>query len=158
MRIAKANKDSIKFACMKFHYAKAVPVNTCGYNVYNDKNEWCGVVLFGTGANNNIGTAYGLLQGQCVELVRVALNGKQEHTSQAVAMCLKQLKVDCPLVRLVVSYADCDQSALGYDISSNELDICRHKSCELKGQLMDYKRQALSWTYNFRLGTFARRP
>lgn len=113
MRIAKANKDSIKFACMKFHYAKAVPVNTCGYNVYNDKNEWCGVVLFGTGANNNIGTAYGLLQGQCVELVRVALNGKQEHTSQAVAMCLKQLKVDCPLVRLVVSYADCDQSHLG---------------------------------------------
>lgn len=113
MRIAKANKDSIKFACMKFHYAKAVPVNTCGYNVYNDKNEWCGVVLFGTGANNNIGTAYGLMQGQCVELVRVALNGKQEHTSQAVAMCLKQLKVDCPLVRLVVSYADCDQSHLG---------------------------------------------
>lgn len=48
-----------------------------------------------------------------MELVRVALNGKQEHTSQAVALALKELKKDCPLCRLVVSYADCDQDHLG---------------------------------------------
>lgn len=113
MRLTKANKQAIRFACLKFHYAKSVPVNTCGYNVYNDADEWCGVVLFGTGANNFIGKPYNLCQGECVELVRVALNGKQEHTSQAVSMALKRLHVDCPLVRLVVSYADCDQSHIG---------------------------------------------
>jgi len=31
----------------------------------------------------------------------------------AVAMSLKELKKDCPLCRLVVSYADCDKNHLG---------------------------------------------
>ena len=113
MRLTIANKDAIKYACLKFHYAKAVPVNTLGYNVYNDKDEWCGVILYGTGANNNIGKQFNLVQGSVFELVRVALNGKQECTSQAIAMSLKRLKKDCPLCRLVISYADCDQNHLG---------------------------------------------
>lgn len=53
------------------------------------------------------------LRGGVLELVRVALNGKQEHTSQAVSMSLKQLKKDVPQCRLVVSYADVDQGHLG---------------------------------------------
>lgn len=113
MRLTRANNNAVRYACMHFHYAKAVPVNTIGYNVYNDANEWCGVVLFGTGACNHIGVPYNLPQGGVLELVRVALNGKQEHTSQAVALALKELKKDCPLCRLVVSYADCDQDHLG---------------------------------------------
>lgn len=98
---------------MKFHYARAVPVSTIGYNIYNDSGEWCGVVLYGRGANHNLGNEYNLKQGEIAELVRVALNGKQECTSKAVAMTLKQLHKDCPLIRLVVSYADCDQNHLG---------------------------------------------
>lgn len=113
MRIAKANNKAIEYACKHFHYAKAVPVNTLGYNIYNQNDEWCGVVLYGTGANNHIGTEYGLNQGQIYELVRVALNGKQECTSQAIALTLKQIHKDCPLCRLIVSYADCDQNHLG---------------------------------------------
>ena len=113
MRLTKATLAAIRYACMHFHYAKAVPVNPLGYNVYNDNDEWCGVILYGLGATGNIGTPYGIPVGGVVELVRVALNGKQEHTTQAVAMSLKQLHKDCPLVRLVVSYADCDQNHLG---------------------------------------------
>ena len=43
------------------------------------------------------------------------MNGKQGEgrTSQAVALSLKMLKKHCPLVRLVVSFADCDQNHLG---------------------------------------------
>lgn len=52
-------------------------------------------------------------RGGVLELTRVALNGKQEATSQAVAMTLKQLHKDLPHVRLIVSYADCDQNHLG---------------------------------------------
>ena len=113
MLLKRANKDAIKYACLKFHYAKSVPVNTFGYNVYNDKNEWCGVVLFGSGANNNIGKEYNLAQGEILELVRVALNGKQECTSKAVAIALRLLKKDCPLCKLIVSYADIDQDHYG---------------------------------------------
>lgn len=113
MRLTTASNKAIRYACMHFHYAKSVPVNTLGYNIYNDNDEWCGVILFGTGANNYIGNEYNLGQGQVFELVRVALNGKQAYTSQCVSASLKQLKKDCPLCRLVVSYADCDQEHLG---------------------------------------------
>lgn len=113
MRLTRATPKAIDYACKHFHYAKAVPVNTVGYNVYNGADEWCGVILYGTGANPHIGTQYGLIQGGVLELVRVALNGKQEQTSQAVAMSIKQLKKDVPQCRLIVSYADCDQSHLG---------------------------------------------
>lgn len=113
MRLTRATPKAIKYACMKFHYAKAVPVNPIGYNVYNQQDEWCGCVLYAYGANKAIGSQYGLQNGECLELVRVALNGKQECTSQAVAMSLKQVHKDCPLCQLVVSYADCDQQHLG---------------------------------------------
>ena len=113
MRLTYATKQAVDFACKNFHYAKCVPINTIGYNVYNDNGEWCGVVLFGTGAAPKIASPFGLCQGQVLELVRVALNGKQKCTSQVVSASLKQLKKDCPLCRLVVSYADCDQNHLG---------------------------------------------
>lgn len=113
MRLSVASRKAIRYACMNFHYAKSIPANPLGYNIYNASDEWCGVVLFGRGANFLIGNEYDLPQGQVYELVRVALNGKQECTSQAVAMSLKQLHKDVPLCRLVVSYADCDQNHLG---------------------------------------------
>ena len=113
MRLTRANNKAIQYACKTFHYAKCVPVNPLGYNVYNGKDEWCGCILYSFGANYHMAQEYGLNQGECVELVRVALNGKQECTSQALAMSLKQLKKDCPMVRLIVSYADVDQDHVG---------------------------------------------
>ena len=113
MKLTRANAKAIKYACMKFHYAKAVPVNTLGYNVYNDAGEWCGVVVFGTGATPNMARPYGLSQGEVLELVRVALNGKQESTSKALGIALRLLKKDCPMCKLVISFADCDQNHIG---------------------------------------------
>lgn len=113
MRLTKATEKAVKYACMNFHYAKCVPVCTLAYNIYNQADEWCGCVVFGRGANKAIGIDYQTVMGGALELVRVALNGKQECTSQAVAMSLKQLKKDCPYCRLVVSYADIDQKHLG---------------------------------------------
>ena len=113
MRITKASKEAIRYACMHFHYAKSVPVNPIGYNVYNDKNEWCGVILYAYGANKNLGTQYNLPLGGVLELVRVALNGKQEQTSKALALTIKCIKKDVPMCQLIVSYADCDQDHLG---------------------------------------------
>lgn len=53
MKLTRANAKAIKYACMKFHYAKAVPVNILGYNVYNDAGEWCGVVVFANEMGNH---------------------------------------------------------------------------------------------------------
>ena len=113
MRLTRASSEAIRYACLHFHYSKSVPANPIGYNVYNGSDEWCGVILYAVGATPNIGKPYNLLTGGVLELVRVALNGKQEQTSKAVAMSLKQLKMDVPQCRLVVSYADVDQGHLG---------------------------------------------
>lgn len=41
MRLEKASYKAIKYACINFHYAKAVPTYSIGYSVFNNNNEWC---------------------------------------------------------------------------------------------------------------------
>lgn len=115
MKITKANKKATDYACKHFHYSKTTPTVQYAYNIYNDNGDWCGVIIFGGGATPNIGKPFGLNQGEVLELVRVAMNGKQGHnaTSQAVGMALRQLHKDDPICKLVVSYADCDQNHYG---------------------------------------------
>lgn len=113
MRVARANTKAINYACKKFHYAQSVPAVQHAYNIYNSADEWCGCVIFGGGANNNLSKSFGMITGEVLELERVALNGKQEHTSQAVAMALKQLHKDNPLCKIIVSYADHRQKHIG---------------------------------------------
>jgi len=113
MKMEKASGKAIRYACLNFHYSHAVPQIRLGYSVFNDNDEWCGVILYSNGANPRIAKEYGLVQGQVVELVRVALNGKQECTSQALGKSLKMLKKDAPAVKLVVSFADRNQNHIG---------------------------------------------
>ena len=113
MRIEKASGKAIRYACLKYHYAKAVPQIRLGYSVFNDQDEWCGVVLFSNGANPRIAQEYDLVQGQVVELVRMALNGKQKFTSQVLGAAIRELKKDAPQVKIIVSYADRNENHIG---------------------------------------------
>jgi hypothetical protein len=113
MRLEIASTKAVKYAIMNFHYSKAVPMVQAAYAVFNDANEWCGVICYSLGANNQIGKPYGIPQGGVIELVRVALNGKQGNVSKPVSISLKLLKKHCPNVRLVVSYADPLQEHFG---------------------------------------------
>ena len=113
MRLEIASSKAIRYACMKFHYAKSVPVNTFGYSVFNDENEWCGVVLFGLGASPYVSKSIGMNQGQAAELVRMALNGKQKNVSSVLSVAIKLFKKQNPLVRILFSYADIDQNHTG---------------------------------------------
>lgn len=71
------------------------------------------MIVYGSGATVNIGKMFGLGQGEVLELVRVALNGKQTTTSECVAKSLKALHRDCPYCKIVVSYADSNQGHTG---------------------------------------------
>ena len=113
MRLEKASYKAIKYACLNFHYAKTIPINTFGYLVFNKNNDWCGVALFGTGASPQIGKQYNLKQGQVIEFVRMALNGKQSKTSEVLGMAIRLIKKDLPLVKIIVSYADQEQGHNG---------------------------------------------
>jgi hypothetical protein len=113
MRLELASPQAVRYACLKFHYSKAIPSAVCSFSVFNDLNEWCGVIIYSGGANQHLGKEFGLVQGQVCELVRVALNGKQECTSQALGLSLRLLKKYNPMIQLVISYSDCDQQHIG---------------------------------------------
>ena len=113
MRLEIASYKAVKYACLNFHYAKSVPVNTFGYSVFNDNNEWCGVVLFGLGASPYVSQSLGMKQGQAAELVRMALNGKQNNVSSILSKSIKIFKKNNPLIKILFSYADIDQNHFG---------------------------------------------
>jgi hypothetical protein len=113
MRLDKASNKAVQYACLKFHYAKAVPTYSIGYSVFNNKAEWCGVVLFGGGASVNMPAKFNLRNGQYLELNRMALNGKQESTSKVLSIAIKLIKKECPTIKLLFSYADKGQKHYG---------------------------------------------
>lgn len=113
MKLELASHQAVKYACLNFHYGKSLPLSLCAYSVFNNNNEWCGCIVYSTGANPNHGKQFGIVQGEVCELVRVALNGKQESTSKALAISIRLLKKANPLLKLIISYADCDQHHIG---------------------------------------------
>ena len=111
--LKRASAEAVRYACMNFHYAKRVPSASYAYNVYNEQNEWCGVIIFGVGATPNIGKPFGMANGEVLELVRVALNGKQPCTSECVGQAIRQLHKDAPHIKMLVSFADIDYHHIG---------------------------------------------
>lgn len=113
MRVELASYKAVKLACRNFHYSKSVPSHGLSFSVFNDKNEWCGVIIYAPGANSNISKPYNLARGEVIELVRVALNGKQSNVTQPLAKTLRELRKYAPTIKLVVSYADTEQEHVG---------------------------------------------
>lgn len=111
MRLERASAKAVKYACMRFHYAKRPPIAPIGFSVF-EAHEWCGVILFNRG-NIAIEKPYILSKGSVLELIRMALNGKQSSTSKALALSLKLLPSIAPLTKLVVSYADQEENHKG---------------------------------------------
>lgn len=112
MRLEKASYKAIKYACMNFHYAKVVPSMSFGYSVFNNKNEWCGVIIFNRGCVSSA-KQYGFQNGEVCELIRMALNGNQESTSKALSVAVRLFKKQNPLVKLLISFADTEQNHIG---------------------------------------------
>lgn len=113
MRVAKSNKKATEFACKRWHYTGTSGVIHLSYNVYNNDDEWCGCIIYAFGANPHIASTYNYNNGEVMELTRMCLNGKQEYTSQALGLTLKQIKKDLPQLKLLVSYADKGQGHKG---------------------------------------------
>lgn len=113
MRLEKASHKAIVYSCRNYHYSKVNPNSSFGYSVFNNEGKFCGVVLYGVGANNNIGSPYGLVKGQIAELVRVALNGMQSKTTNVLSKSRLLFKRDNPTVKMLISFADTEQNHKG---------------------------------------------
>jgi hypothetical protein len=71
-----------------------------------ESGRYIGVVIFGRGANNNIGKPYRLSQIECCELVRIALTEHVSPVTRIASQAIRFLKINAPTMRLIVSYAD----------------------------------------------------
>lgn len=109
LKIDWATHAAAKCACENWHYSRCLPSSLqkrVAVGAWED-DQFIGVVVFGHGANPQIGSPYGLTINECVELTRIAL--KKEHktpVSRIVRFALKFLNQSQPKIRLIVSYAD----------------------------------------------------
>lgn len=101
-----ATNQMIDFACRNFHYSKSIP---CGkkiaYSIFEEK-KFIGVIIYSLGATPELAPSFGMVQGEVVELTRIALSNHKNPVSRYIAITLKMLKKQCKTVQIVVSYAD----------------------------------------------------
>ena len=150
IRLERASKEAVRYALLKLHYAKTVCVNQVAYSVF-ENDIFCGVIAFGIGANPNYATSLKVNRGEYLELVRVALNGKQTTTSQCLAVAIRLLKKENPQVKILVSYADSAQNHLGTIYQATNWiylgdDTCKTQNFIYNGKL--FHRKTLASKYN----------
>jgi hypothetical protein len=106
LRLDWVGHDAAKFAVEHWHYSHAMPAGKIIRIGAWEDDRFIGVILFGRGANNHIGSPYGLQQTEVCELVRVALHVHVSPVSRIVSIAIKMLKKSNPGLRLLISYAD----------------------------------------------------
>ena len=140
MRLEIASTKAIKYACLNFHYAKRTTLGILSYSVFNDKNEWCGVIVYGPSSNPYGHNDFKVNKNECIELLRMALNGKQESTSKAMALSLRLLKKHAPMVKIIVSYADNNVNHIGTIYQATNFYYVGQSSMDMRsGILIDGK-------------------
>ena len=105
--------EAAKYACLNWHYSKCTPVGKLVKIGAWENGEYIGCVLFGRGANNNIGSPYCIKQNEVCELVRIALKKHETQVSKIMAIAIRFLKKSNSMLKLIVSYADNDQNHHG---------------------------------------------
>lgn len=106
LRVDWCTFEGARYAVTRWHYSRSMPAGKSVKVGAWEDGVFIGAVVFSHGANNNIGSPYGLEQTEVCELVRVALTTHRTPTSRIVALAIKMLQKRCPGIRLIVSYAD----------------------------------------------------
>ena len=105
--------EAAKYAVEHWHYSQCLPAGKLVKVGAWENGSYIGVIIFGRGANNNLGKPYGLTQVECCELVRIALTKHKVPVSKIAATAIRFLKKQSPGLRLIVSYADPEQGHHG---------------------------------------------
>jgi hypothetical protein len=106
LKIDWATHEAAKFAVENWHYSECMPAGKLIKIGAWENGRYIGCVLFGRGANNNLGSPYSLAQIEICELVRIALTKHNTPVTRIVSFALRFLKKQSPGIRLIVSYAD----------------------------------------------------
>lgn len=105
--------DAAKYACLNWHYSKAIPAGKLVKIGVWEHQKYVGVIIFSRGATPHIGAPYKLTQYEICELTRVALTSHQYPVSRMLSIAIRMLKSSMPGIRMIVSYADADQNHNG---------------------------------------------
>tara|TARA_B100000809_G_C15066710_1_gene504439 strand:- start:449 stop:1084 length:636 start_codon:yes stop_codon:yes gene_type:complete len=105
--------EAAKYAVEKWHYSKTMPAGKLTKIGVWEDGRFVGCVIFGHGANNNIGSPVGFKQLEVCELVRISLAKHETPVSRIGAIAMRMLRKHSPRLKLVVSYADPAQGHYG---------------------------------------------
>lgn len=106
LKIDWATHEAAKYACENWHYSECMPAGKLLKVGAWEDGKFIGVVIFGRGANNKLGSPYGLQQISICELVRIALTKHKTAVTRIASIAINFLKKQSPGLRLIVSYAD----------------------------------------------------
>ena len=113
LRVDWCSYKAAKWAVEHWHYSGSMPSGKLIKLGAWEDGSFVGCVLFGRGANRNIGVQYELKQVQVTELVRVALKEHITPTTRIVSSAIRMISSQSPGLRLMVSYADERHGHLG---------------------------------------------
>lgn len=116
--------EAAKFAVENWHYSKSLPTPPIVRVGVWESGKYKGCVLFSRGANNNLGTPYGLKCTGVCELTRVALCDHTTPVSRILAIAVKMMLKQNQSLRLVVSYADTNEGHHGGIYQANGWIYC----------------------------------
>ena len=106
LRLDWCSHEAARYSCERWHYAHIVPRNKLAKIGVWEDGAFRGTVVFGPGASDALGNAYGLTSFQCCELVRIALRDHSTSVSRIVRFALMLIRAEYPGLRLIVSFAD----------------------------------------------------
>lgn len=113
LRLDWCSHEAAKYAVEKWHYSKRMPKSKLAKIGVWESKVFVGVVIFGVGATSDLVKRYGLSSLEGCELVRVALRAHASPVSRIISIALNMIRKSFPRLRLIVSFADPDESHHG---------------------------------------------
>ena len=139
---------------VKHHYTHTCPKATISYGIYYNNELQC-VIVYGQPSGRNLASSIweGGSENECLELLRLfSYDSCPKNTeSCAISLSIKQLKIDIPEIKVLVSYADTSAGHIGYIYQASSWDYIGIGSSERK-IFIDGERQHRRTLYD-RFGT-----
>lgn len=105
--------QAAKFAVENWHYSKRMPAGKAACIGIWENDVFIGAIVYGWGVNHNLSKSFNLCMTECYELTRIAMREHCVFVSQAMAISRKMIKEKFIKCRLLISYADPEQSHNG---------------------------------------------
>lgn len=143
LRLDWCSYEAASYACKNWHYSKSMPSGKRAMVGVWEDGRFIGVIIFSSGANNNIWKPFDLSMQEVCELTRVALTKHKSEVTRIVSIAMKMFKKQSQNIKLIVSYADPEQGHSGGIYKGGNWDYLgktvSQKECMLNGKTVHRK-------------------